>query len=148
MIIRQASYRYTPPMQPLRYLQRWTDRQSMYPQTFLGLSVSCSMSYHPRLELAIRSIEALKRITNYFIGTRPRSADSALVTGSLLTLKNRRNSWVPSKVAVTLFPKKKNTWGGRTPYFNPAPFTRKTFRHSRENDSFPYARRSGCLQHI
>jgi hypothetical protein len=148
MIIRRASYRYTSPMQPLRYLQRWTDRQSMHPQTFLGLSVSCSMSYHPRLELAIRSIEALERITNYFIGTRRRSADSALGTGLLLTLKNRRNSWVPSRVAVTLFPKKTNTWGSRTPNLNPAPFTRETIRHSRENDSFPYARRSGCLQHI
>jgi hypothetical protein len=133
MIIRQASYRYTSPMQPLRYLQRWTDRQSMHPQTLLGLSVSCFMLYHPRLELAIRSIEALKRITNYFIGTRRRSADSALVTGLLLTLKNRRNSWV----AVTLFPKKTNTWGCRTPNLNPAPFTRKPIRHSRENDSFP-----------
>jgi hypothetical protein len=143
MIIRQASYRYTSPMHPLRYLQRWTDRQSMYPQTFLGLSMSCSMSYHPRLELAIRSIEALKRITNYFIGTCRRSADSALGTGSLLTLKNLRNSWVPSKLAVALYPKMTNTWGSRTPYLNPAPFTRKTIRHSRENDSIPYARRSG-----
>jgi hypothetical protein len=77
--------------------------------------VSCSMSYHPRLELAIRSIEALKRITNYFIETRRRSADLTLATGSLVILKNRRNSWVPSKVAVTLFPKKTSTWGSRTP---------------------------------
>jgi hypothetical protein len=111
----------------------------MHPQTFLGLSVSCSMPYHPRLELAIRSIEALKRITDYSIETLPRRADSALVTGSLLTLKNRRNSWVPSKVAVTLFPRKTNTWGSRTPNLNPTPFTRKIFRHSRENDSIPYA---------
>jgi hypothetical protein len=148
MIIRQASYRYTSPMQPLHYLQRWTDRQSMHPQTFLGLSVSCSMSYHPRLGLAVRSIEALKRITNYSFVTRRRSANSALVTGSLVTHKNRRNSWVPSKVAVTLFPKKTNTWGSRTPYLNPAPFTRKPIRHSRENDSIPYTRRSGCVQQI
>jgi hypothetical protein len=145
MIIRQASYRYTSPMQPPHYLQRLTDRQSMYPQTLLGLSVSCSMSYHPRLELAVRSVEALKRITNCFIETRRRSADLTLATGSLVILKNRRNSWVPSKIAVTLFPKKTNTWGSRTPNL---PFTRKTIRHSRENDSIPYTRRSGCVQQI
>lgn len=75
------------------------NRQSMHSQTFLGLSVSCSMSYRRRLELPTRSIEDSERMINYPIRTL-QSAYSILAIGSVSTFESCRDSWVSSKVSI------------------------------------------------